>query len=154
VPTAIASLVNRPVTSTNRAATLGSGQYVIAVTAIRGKMDLISFDERFLKSNKVSSLMCKVKVRGEIELDPYFPRFWPGRVKIDLNNGSSHTREIIIPKGESKNPMSRPEVEEKFLSLAAPLLGDAKARSVIGEVQGLEDRESLNGLLTLLSVST
>ena len=50
VPTAVASLVNRPATSTNRAATLGSGQYVMAVTAIRGKMDLTSFEERFLES--------------------------------------------------------------------------------------------------------
>jgi 2-methylcitrate dehydratase PrpD len=154
VPTAIASLVNRPVTSTNRAATLGSGQYVMAVTAIRRKMDLTSFDDRFIESKEVGSLMGKVKVKGEVELDPYFPRSWPGRVKIDLNNGSSHTREIIIPKGESKNPMSRAEVEEKFLSLAAPLLGDAKARSVIGEVHGLEERDSLNGLLALLKVPT
>ena len=50
VPTAVASLVNRPSTSTNRAALLGSGQYVIAATAIRGKMDLTSFDKRFLKN--------------------------------------------------------------------------------------------------------
>src|SRR4029077_9524924 len=123
-----ASLVNRPVTSANRAAMLGSGQYVMAVTAIRGRMDLTSFDEIFLEGNEVGSLMGKVKVKGQIELDPYFPRSWPGRVKLRLKNGSSHTREIIIPKGESGNPMVPQEVEEKFLSLAAPLLGDAKAR--------------------------
>jgi len=50
VPTAVASLVNRPAASTNRAATLGSGQVVMAATAIRGKMDLTSFDKRFLKN--------------------------------------------------------------------------------------------------------
>jgi hypothetical protein len=42
--------VNRPAASTNRAATLGSGQVVMAATAIRGKMDLTSFDKRFLKN--------------------------------------------------------------------------------------------------------
>jgi 2-methylcitrate dehydratase PrpD len=152
VPTPVASLVDRPASSTNRAAMLGSGQYVMAVTAIRGKMDPTSLDEAFLKSNEVSNLMRKVKVKGEIKLDPYFPRSWPGRVKIGLKNGLSHTREIIIPKGESENPMSRSEVEEKFLSLAAPLLGDAKARSVIDEVQGLEERDSLDPLLALLKV--
>jgi 2-methylcitrate dehydratase PrpD len=153
VPTAVASLVNRPSTSTNRAALLGSGQYVIAATAIRGKMDLTSFDERFLQSNEVQSLMGKVKVRGEIELDRYFPQSWPGRVTIRLKDGSSHTSEIIIPKGEKENPMSAQEVEEKFLSLAAPVLGDSKARSVIGEVQALADGESLSKLLALLRVS-
>jgi 2-methylcitrate dehydratase PrpD len=152
VPTPVASLVDRPASSTNRAAMLGSGQYVMAVTAIRGKMDPISLDEAFLKSNEVSNLMRKVEVKGEIKLDPYFPRSWPGRVKIGLKNGLSHMREIIIPKGESENPMSRSEVEEKFLSLAAPLLGDARARSVIDEVQGLEERDSLDPLLALLKV--
>ena len=153
VPTAVAGLVNRPATSTNRAATLGSGQYVMAATAIRGKMDLTSFDDRFLQSSEVKSLMGKVKVTGEIELDRYFPQSWPGRVRISLRDGSSHTREIIIPKGEKENPMSVQEVEEKFLSLAAPVLGDAKARSVIGAVQALADRDSLNELLALLKVS-
>jgi 2-methylcitrate dehydratase PrpD len=67
-------------------------------------------------------------------------------------DGSSHTSEIIIPKGEKENPMSAQEVKEKFLSLAAPVLGDSKARSVIGEVQALADRESLSELLALLRV--
>jgi 2-methylcitrate dehydratase PrpD len=154
VPTAVASLVNRPSTSANRAANLGSGQYVMAVTAIREKMDLTSFDNRFLQSSEVQSLIDKVKVKGELELDRYFPQSWPGRVRISLKDGSSHIREIIIPKGEKENPMSAQEVEEKFLSLAAPVLGDVKARSVIGEVQTLADRDSLSELLALLRAST
>ena len=154
VPMAVASLVNRPARSSmNRAATLGSGQYVMAVTAIRGKMDLASFDDRFLQNSEINNLMEKVKVIGELELDRYFPQSWPGRVKISLKHGSSHTREIIVPKGEKENPMSVQEVEEKFLSLAAPVLGDSRARSVIGELQALADRDSLNALLALLRVS-
>ena len=117
-------------------------------------MDLTSFDERFLQGNEVQSLMGKVKVKGEIDLDRYFPQSWPGRVTIRLRDGSSHTSEIIIPRGEKENPMSVQEVEAKFLSLAAPVLGDSKARSVIGEVQALADRESLSELLAFLSVST
>lgn len=153
VPTAVATLVNRPATSTNRAAMLGSGQYVMAATAIRGKMDLTSFDDRFIQSSEVKSLMGKVKVTGEIELNRYFPQSWPGRVRISLRGGSFHTQEIIIPKGEKENPMSVQEVEEKFLSLATPVLGDSKARSVIREVRGLADRDSLNELIVLLKVS-
>ena len=116
-------------------------------------MDLTSFDGRFMQSSEVKSLIGKVKVTGEIELDRYFPQSWPGRIRISLRDGSSHTREIIIPKGEQENPMSVQEVEEKFLLLAVPVLGDAKARSVIGAIQALADRASLNELLALLKVS-
>ena len=154
VPTAVASLVNRPAASANRAAMLGSGQYVMAATAITGKMDLKSFDDRFLKSSEVNGLMGKVKVSGEVNLDRYFPQSWSGRVRIGLRDGSSHTQEIIIPKGEKENPMSVQEVEQKFLSLAAPVLGAAKARSAIGAVQALADDDSLDELRALLKVST
>jgi 2-methylcitrate dehydratase PrpD len=73
---------------------------------------------------------------------------------MSLKDGSSDMREIIVPKGEQDNPMSVREIEEKFLSLAAPVLGDPKARSVIGEVQALADRDSLSELLALLRAST
>ncbi|MET0502814.1 MAG: hypothetical protein ABW172_14940, partial [Candidatus Binatia bacterium] len=152
VPTAVASLVDRPSASTNRAAMLGSGQYVMAVTAMRGRMDLASFAQEFIDNNQVKSLMIKVKVKDEIELDRYFPQSWPGRVRIVLADGRSLTDEVIIPKGESDNPMSVPELEEKFLSLAAPLLGAAGANAVIGEVGALPESESLTCLLAALQL--
>jgi 2-methylcitrate dehydratase PrpD len=147
VPTANAGMVNRPGGATSRAALLGSGQYVMAVTAARGKLDLDSFESEFLSSDEVRGLAAKVKVTARPELDRYFPEYWPGRVWLKLADGRSYVHEIIIPKGESGNPMSTQEIEEKFLSLAAPILGDAKARSVIEEVYALDSRDSLEPLL-------
>jgi len=115
-------------------------------------MDLASFDERFLQSNEVQSLMGKVKVKGEIELDRYFPQSWPGRVKITVADGRSHVHEIIIPKGETANPMSARELEEKFLNLATPLLGEAGARLVIHEIDALDQSDSLEGFISALKL--
>ena len=106
----------------------------MAVTALRGKIDLASFEEEYLQSEQVRQLMAKVKVSASTELDRYFPKYWPGRVTVKLAGGHEHTEEIIAPKGESENPMTRQDVEEKFLGLAAPLLGEGKTRAVIDEV--------------------
>jgi hypothetical protein len=46
--------------------------------------------------------------------------------------------------------MSHREVERKFISLAAPVLGDARAASVAQEVDRLERRESLKDLFSAL----
>jgi 2-methylcitrate dehydratase PrpD len=154
VPTANAAMVSRSLTPISRAATLGSGQYVMAVTALRGIMDLASFEEDFLQSLQVKNLMSKVKVKGEIELDRHFPRYWAGRVTLKLSNGQVCTHDVIIPKGERLNPMSADEVRDKFLSLASPVLGDAKAGVVIKEVESLTDRKSLQGLLSALRISS
>jgi 2-methylcitrate dehydratase PrpD len=151
VPTQNASIVDRPVAPTLRAATLGSGQYVMAVTAIRGKIDLASFEEEYLQSEQVRQLMARVKVSASVELERHFPKYWPGRVTVKLADGQEHTEEIIAPKGESENPMTRQDVEEKFLGLAAPLLGERKSRVVIDDVQALDARNSLAPLLAALA---
>ena len=151
VPTQNASMVDRPATPTLRAATLGSGQYVMAVTALRGKIDLASFEEAYLQSEQVRRLMAKVKVSASAELERYFPKYWPGRVTVKLAGGHEYSEEIIAPKGESENPMTRQDVEEKFLGLAAPLLGEEQSRVVIDEVQALDARNSLAPLLAELA---
>jgi 2-methylcitrate dehydratase PrpD len=151
VPTHNAAMVDRPATPTLRAATLGSGQYVIGVTALRGKIDLASFDEEYLQSAQVRQLMAKVKVSASAQLDRHFPKYWSGRVTVKLNNGQTHTEEIIAPKGDSENPMTRLDFEEKFLSLSAPVVGDATARVVIKEVQSLDAQDSLRPLLAAIS---
>lgn len=152
VPTQNASMVDRPVTPTLRAATLGSGQYVMAVTALRGKIDLVSFEEEFLLSEDVRRLMTKVKVSGSTELDRHFPKYWPGRVTVKLADGQERTDEIIAPKGESENPLTRQDVEVKFLGLASPVVGDEKARLVIEEVSSLDSRDFLAPLLAAVAI--
>ena len=152
VPTQNAHMVDRPSITPTPAATVGSGQYVMAVTALHGKIDLQSFEEEFLSSNEVRNLMTKVKVVATADLDRHFPKYWPGRVTVQLDS-EIYSEEVIIPKGETGNPMRRNEVEEKFLSLAAPILGDEKARSVIREVESLDTRNSLESLLAVLKPS-
>jgi 2-methylcitrate dehydratase PrpD len=154
VPTANATMVSRPLTPISRAATLGSGQYVMAVTVLRGKMDLQSFEEQLLSNQEVLALMSKVKVTSEKELDRHFPQYWPGRVTLKLAAGQVCTHEVIIPKGERLNPMTAEEVKEKFLSLALPILEEVRARKVIDEVQSLDTRDSLEGLLSALRLSS
>jgi 2-methylcitrate dehydratase PrpD len=153
VPTQNAGMVNRPAISTLRAATLGSGQYVMAVTALRGKIDLASFDEEFLCNEEVSRLMAKVTVSGSAELDRHFPKYWSGRVTVRLSGGQSHSEKIIAPKGESENPLSAADVEKKFLGLAAPVIGDERVRAAIAAVHSLAAGESLASLLAVLVVS-
>jgi 2-methylcitrate dehydratase PrpD len=149
LPTQNAAMVDRPSIVASLAATVGSGQYVMAVTALRRKIDLQSFDEKFLNDEAVQSLMANVKVIASAELDRQFPKYWPGRVTVRVSGGS-YSEEVIIPKGESGNPMRPDEVKGKFVSLAAPIIGEEKADSVVQEVESLEARDSLAPLYAAL----
>ena len=150
LPTQNAAMMNRPTITPTHAATVGSGQYVMAVTALRGKMDLASFEETFLHSEDVLRLMSRVKVSASAELDRHYPKYWPGRIIVRSLDGRSYAEEVVIPKGERGNPMTAAEVEEKFLSLAMPVIGDDKARSAMKAVYSLESSDSLAPLLGVL----
>jgi 2-methylcitrate dehydratase PrpD len=151
LPVQNAAMMNRQSITPTHAATVGSGQYVMAVTLLRGKLDLVSFEEEFLHDNRVRELMNKVKVSAGADLERHYPKSWPGRVVVRLIDGAIHSEEVIIPKGESGNPMSAGELEEKFVSLAAPVLGDERALVIKRELQSLEIRESLTEFLAALT---
>jgi 2-methylcitrate dehydratase PrpD len=153
VPTQNATMVNRPAMPASHAASVGSGQYVMAVTALRGKIDLASFGSEYLHNDQVRQLMAKVAVSRSAELDRHFPKYWPGRVTVKLTGGRVHTEEVIVPKGERENPMRVRDIEEKFLALAVPVLGDAKAKSLIDEVASLSIRSSLEPLIEALTMA-
>jgi len=150
LPAQNVAMMNRPSITPTHAATVGSGQYVMAVTALRGEIDLTSFEDKFLHDNVVRHLMKNVKVSPCTELERHYPKYWPGRVAVKLIDGQSYSEEVIIPKGEIGNPMSAEEVEGKFLSLATPVLGNDKAHSVVKEVRSLESSESLEPLIEML----
>ncbi len=150
LPAQNAAMMNRPAITPTHAATVGSGQYVMAVTALRGKMDLASFEEEFLQNEDVRRLVTRVKVSAGSELDRHYPKYWPGRVCVRMTGGEIYSEEVVIPKGERGNPMTAAEVEGKFLSLAAPVVGDGRARSAIKAVYSLETSNSLAPLLKAL----
>jgi 2-methylcitrate dehydratase PrpD len=153
LPAQNAAMMNRPSIIASHAATVGSGQYVMAVTALRAKIDLASFESEFLNSVEVREMMNKIKISTSADLDRHYPKYWSGRVAVRLLGGQTYSEEVIIPKGESENPMTQSEIEEKFLSLAGPALGDQKARSAIDQVNSLESLNSLRPLLTGLKLS-
>jgi hypothetical protein len=76
-------------------AIVGSGHYVMAVAALRRKIDADSFENEFLRSEQARN-----PIAGDVCAE-----------------------EVITPKGESGNPPPGAEVEAKFLSLAVPILG-------------------------------
>ncbi|MGN6734413.1 MAG: hypothetical protein ACTHMB_20960, partial [Candidatus Binatia bacterium] len=151
LPAQNAAMMNRPSITPTHAATVGSGQYVMAVTLLRSKLDLVSFEEQFLHDHRVRELMNKVKVSAGADLERHYPKYWPGRVVVRLSGGAIHSEEVIIPKGESGNPMSAAEIEEKFLSLAAPVLGEKEALLVKKCVMSLEEPQSFEALISTLT---
>jgi 2-methylcitrate dehydratase len=71
-------------------------------------------------------------------------------VTIRTTSGEEHTRQVDYPRGDPRNPLTDREVEEKFESLAKPVLSPdsmLRVKEAVWELEKLQEISSLMGLL-------
>ena len=66
---------------------------------------------------QVSLLAQKVDVVSDARLDIAYPKAWPARVTVEMNDGSVHIQNCDNALGDPEHPMSQPALEEKFAIL-------------------------------------
>ena len=81
-----------------------------------------------------------------------FPQNRLARAEIELNDGSVHISEPTEAPGDPEDPVSDKIIQEKFLSLTDPVLGESHAACLLETVQTLHRAENTNDLFNLLAV--
>jgi 2-methylcitrate dehydratase PrpD len=74
----------------------------------------------------------------------------PAIVEIDMNDGAHYKILIDRVPGAPFNPLSAAEVEEKFLLLSVPVLGEARSKAIVDSTRSLEDVNDIAGLAAQL----
>jgi 2-methylcitrate dehydratase PrpD len=74
----------------------------------------------------------------------------PARVTVKTKQGKVYTSEVERSGGGPDAPLSKEKIQEKFLSLAGPVIGKAQAGAVIEQVETLEGLEDIRDLTKLL----
>ncbi len=80
-----------------------------------------------------------------------YPAHFPGEVVVTLKNGRVLRVRKPASLGTPEVPLSRAQIEAKFLSLATRAIPQDQAEKVIGTVFRLENEHSLGGLMDLLT---
>ena len=114
-----------------------SMKYVVATALTHGSVRLAAFESPRLTDPQTRALMEKVSVRLDPELDATFPRQRAARVAITARG---RREEVVQPtrKGDPDLPLSDKELEEKFMELAAPVIGRSDAIALLGRLWKLE----------------
>jgi 2-methylcitrate dehydratase PrpD len=80
--------------------------------------------------------------RVELALDPSvdaaFPARRSARIAIEARGGRRGEHFQATRKGDPDLPFSDAELEGKYLELAAPVIGEQKARALLGKLWKLE----------------
>ena len=128
--------------------------YIVAVALLKGEVDNASYSPRSLKDKDVLGLLGRITVREDRRLTSLYPaQGMANRITVKLAGGESVTREVLVPKGHPKNPMSADEVEAKFRRLTSGLLPKGRAESLLEGIWHLEDEKDLSAIVSDMKVS-
>jgi len=109
-----------------------------AVAAVRRRAGLDEFSDAVIHDPLVREMMRRVEPYRDPEVDRDYPRQWRAKATVELVDGRVVERRVERPKGEPENPLTWEELSDKFLSLAGPVVGEARAREIAARTRALE----------------
>jgi 2-methylcitrate dehydratase PrpD len=123
--------------------------FVLALIANYGRAGLADFTDEALRNPKLRALHDKVKMALDPEIDAAYPKRWMGRVTVQTREGRQLEKHVTSPKGDPDNALTREELEEKVLRLAAYANGAtaAEMERVIVRICRLHDEANVRDFL-------
>jgi 2-methylcitrate dehydratase PrpD len=109
-----------------------------------------TYQESLLRSAPVAALQRKVEMRVDEEFDRMFPKAIAACVTVTMKDGSVYTATNRGALGSIHNPLSGKQIEDKFMTLADPILPPGRARQVLQQVERIDDAPDILGLTKLL----
>ena len=105
--------------------------YCVAVALKEARVRLDAFDEAHLRDPAIRALMTRVDLVVDDECQAVFPARRSARVRIETHDGRVLEHHAATRKGDPDAPLSDAELVDKYRELAAPVLGDGAAETLL-----------------------
>jgi 2-methylcitrate dehydratase PrpD len=114
-------------------------KYVVATGLIHGSVRLAAFEKDRLENPATRALMKRIRVSLDPGLDAAFPTQRAARVAIQAGGRrEEHLQPTRI--GDPDAPLSDAQLEDKYVELAAPVIGAHRAKEELARLWALEGR--------------
>lgn len=115
--------------------------YMVAVALLDGEVTPAQYAPERIMREDVQSLLRKVTIRPDEEMNQRFPATLPCRIQITLKDGQTLSIEKQDYEGFYTRPLSWEQAVAKFERLASPYTGTTQRASIIETVASLETKE-------------
>lgn len=127
--------------------------YIVGMALLQGKIDNSTYSERNLLDQGNLAFIRKLKIVEDPALTALYPRRgMANRVTVMEKRGKKTSAQVNLPKGHPRNPMTKEEIEAKFLHLVAGKVDDSSAKEALGRLWKLEEEKAPTEVLALLRV--
>jgi 2-methylcitrate dehydratase PrpD len=118
-------------------------KYVVATALTHGSVRLAAFEPARINDAATRDLMARIDVAIDPELDAAFPRQRAARVAFVARDG--RREEFLQPTriGDPDAPLLDAQLDEKYLELAVPVIGEARARKLLDRLWKLEQSKTI-----------
>jgi 2-methylcitrate dehydratase PrpD len=123
-----------------------SAPYAAAAALVFGTGGLDAYSPDRLRDPTVRKLMERTHCYRDAALDAVYPQQWPAEAAITLRVGRVLKKRIEYATGEPENPVSRPALVDKFVSLAQV----PDAHSLAQRILAIETEPDLQALTAVL----
>jgi len=113
-------------------------QYTVAHAMVHGSVRLNAFLPERMNDADVRALMKKIEVVADPELSKGYPTQRAAQVEIETNDGRRLSHFQPYRKGDPELPLTDRELDGKFLELAEPVIGQARAGTLLDQVWSTE----------------
>jgi 2-methylcitrate dehydratase PrpD len=118
-------------------------KYVVATALTHGSVRLAAFEPARMEDAATKALMQRIETSVDPQLDAAFPGQRAARVAIAARDGRAGEHLQPTRIGDPDAPLSDAQLEDKYLELAAPVLGEPRARALLSRLWKLEQLQSL-----------
>ena len=123
--------------------------YALSVALFDGEAGLAQFTLDRILDEKVLDLAQKINVVMDEELDKLYPAKWSFIIEVATNDGTRYAERVDSAKGDPEAPLSRVDLERKFLNNAVSVLGMKKAKKLAETIWHLEEAENISEVVNL-----
>jgi 2-methylcitrate dehydratase len=124
--------------------------YCIAVAVAKGNVLPSDFEEDALRDPFVWSLLDKIKVIANPEIDALFPKIKRAIVTIKTSKGEYKKQEDFT-KGQPERPLSEEELISKFKANSEKKMSPSRMENIIKTTQELENINEIREYMQLLA---
>lgn len=120
-----------------------SVKYTVASALVHGSVRLAAFEPSRLADPVTRTLMARIALDVDPELDAAFPGRRAARIRMQLHDGRALTLLQPTRKGDPEQPLTDDELEQKFCELAVPVLGQVAAVALLDRLRHIDLLEAL-----------
>jgi 2-methylcitrate dehydratase PrpD len=118
-------------------------QYTVAHALVHGSVRLDAFLPDRLNDADVRSTIRKIDCVADAQLSEGYPGQRAAQVDIELKDGRKLAHFQPYRKGDPESPLTDAELNDKFIELAQPVLGQAAASALLAQLWDTDKRANV-----------